>query len=83
MPDPTLTPDPEQFKAANLFEAWDNLKEDNQRIESEEMEWYLEELHNQSLYNRRMKDNMKLMIEGMIDSGYKNILLNQLNQIKL
>jgi len=83
MPDPTLTPDPEQFKAANIQEAWDNLKEDNQRIESEEMEWYLSELHNQSLYNRRMKESMKLMIEGMIDSGYKIILLNQLNQIKL
>jgi len=83
MPDPTLTPDPEQFKAANLFEAWENLKADNQRIESTEMEWYLEELHNQSSYNRRMKESMKLMIEGMIDSGYKIILLNQLNQIKL
>ena len=79
MPDPTLTPDPEQFKAANLFEAWENLKEDNQRIESEEMEWYLEELH-ANLENRRKLLNNLIDLFDTMDNAY---VKNQLRLLKL
>jgi len=79
MPDPTLTPDPEQFKAANLFEAWDNLKEDNQRIESEEMEWYLEELY-ANLENRRKLLNNLIDLFDTMDNAY---VKNQLRLLKL
>jgi len=84
MPDPTLKPDPEQFKAANLFEAWNNLKEDNQRIESEEMEWYLEELHAQNERNRKALYELKSSIDGMNNElGWKTILSRIVKQIKL
>jgi len=84
MPDPTLTPDPEQFKAANIHEAWENLKEDNQRIESEEMDWYLEELHAQNERNRKALSELKKTIEGMNNElGWKTLLSRIVKQIKL
>ena len=84
MPDPTLTPDAPEFKAANLFEAIENLKADNPSLETKEIDWYLDEQHAKFERNRRAFTELKNAIDGMNNElGWKTILKRIIKQIRL
>jgi len=82
--DPTLTPDAPDFKSANLFEAIENLKADNPRLETTEIDWYLQEDFARNERNRKAFSELKTAIDGMDNEfGWKTILKRIIKQIKL